>query len=440
LSELIVVSNRGPVTYGRDAAGARIERRGAGGLVTALRGLGDVTWIASATTDEDRAVAAEGGTLVAHDPEAYRLFYEVVANPMLWFIQHGLWSRSLRPVIDAEFHRAWHEGYEVVNRAFAGRVVACLDDNPSATVFFHDYHLYLAPRYVRDARPNARLAHFVHIPWPVNWTVLPEPMRTQVHDGLLANDVVGFHTERWARNFRRSCEDVVGDTRDTRVTHHPISIDVDEFDLLAQSDLVRAAEGRLPSPERLVVRVDRTDPSKNIVRGFIAFGVLLDQHPEWRGRVQMLARLDPSRESIPEYVEYREAIEREVRAVNDRHPGAVVLEVADDFPQSVAAYKRYDVLLVNAVSDGMNLVAKEGPLVNAREGVLILSENAGAHEELGEWAITVNPFDVQGQADALHRALTMDEAERRRRAAGLRDYVREHDVAAWLRDVLADLA
>jgi trehalose 6-phosphate synthase len=440
LSELIVVSNRGPVTYGRDAAGARVQRRGAGGLVTALRGLGDVTWIASATTDEDRAVAAEGGTLVAHDPEAYRLFYEVVANPMLWFIQHGLWSRSLRPVIDAEFHRAWHEGYEAVNRAFADRVVACLDDNPNATVFFHDYHLYLAPRYVRDARPNARLAHFVHIPWPVNWTVLPEPMRTQVHDGLLANGVVGFHTERWARNFRRSCEDVVGDTRDTRVTHHPISIDVDEFDLLAQSDAVRAAEGRLPSPERLVVRVDRTDPSKNIVRGFIAFGVLLDQHPEWRGRVQMLARLDPSRESIPEYVEYREAIEREVRAVNDRHPGAVVLEVADDFPQSVAAYKRYDVLLVNAVSDGMNLVAKEGPLVNARGGVLILSENAGAHEELGEWAITVNPFDVQGQADALHRALTMDEDERRRRADGLRVYVREHDVAGWLRGVLADLA
>jgi trehalose 6-phosphate synthase len=188
------------------------------------------------------------------------------------------------------------------------------------------------------------------------------------------------------------------------------------------------------------VRVDRTDPSKNIVRGFTAFGVLLDQHPEWRGRVQMLARLDPSRESIPEYVEYRAAIEREVRDVNARHPEAIALQVADDFPQSVAAYKQYDVLLVNAVYDGMNLVAKEGPLVNTRDGVLLLSENAGAHEELADWALTINPFDVQGQADALQQALSMSAEERHRRAEALRAHVREHDVGAWLRDVLADLA
>ena len=440
LSDLIVVSNRGPVTYGRDAHGARVERRSAGGLATALRGLRDVTWIAGASSPEDRAVAAEGGNLVAVDPEAYRLYYEVVANPMLWFIQHSLWSPSATPAIDAEFHRAWHEGYETVNRAFADTVVACLDDNPGATVFFHDYHLYLAPRYVRDARPDARLAHFVHIPWPVDWSILPHAMRHAVHDGLLANDVVGFHTARWARNFERSAQDVVGGIGATRVTHHPISVNADEFTALAQSEPVRAAESELPRPERLVVRVDRTDPSKNIVRGFAAFGVLLDQHPEWRGRVQMLARLDPSREAIPEYVEYRAAIEREVSDVNARYPGAVVLQVADNFPQSVAAYKQYDVLLVNAVFDGMNLVAKEGPLVNTRDGVLLLSENAGAHEELAEWALTINPFDVQGQADALHEALSMEPAERRRRADALRSHVCEHDVAEWLRDVLADLA
>jgi trehalose 6-phosphate synthase len=440
LSELIVVSNRGPVTYDRDEHGTRVERRGAGGLVTALRGLRDVTWIASATTDEDRVVAAEGGNLVAHDPEAYRLFYEVVANPMLWFIQHSLWDAAMRPVIDEEFHRAWRDGYEAVNRAFAEKVVACLDDNPHATVFFHDYHLYLAPRYVRELRPGARLAHFVHIPWPVDWSILPPALRAQVHDGLLANDVVAFHTGRWARNFERSCRDVVGGTQKTRVTHHAISIDAGEFEALAASDAVRDAEARLPRPERLIVRVDRTDPSKNIVRGFTAFGVLLDQHPEWRGRARMLARLDPSRETIPEYVDYRDAIEREVAAVNERHPEAIVLQVADDFPQSIAAYKQYDVLLVNAVFDGMNLVAKEGPLVNTRDGVLLLSENAGAHEELAEWALTINPFDVQGQADALHEALSMDDGERRRRAEGLRGYVREHDVSAWLRGVLADLA
>jgi trehalose 6-phosphate synthase len=440
LSDLIVVSNRGPVTYDRDVDGTRVERRGAGGLVTALRGLRDVTWIASAITDEDRAVAAEGGPLVAHDARAYDLFYNVVANPTLWFIQHSLWNAGRTPVYDHAFHDAWTDGYAAVNRAFADKVVTCLDESPGATVFFHDYHLYLAPRFVREARPDAKLAHFVHIPWPVDWSLLPEPMRAEVHDGLLANDVVGFHAERWARNFERSCLDVVGGTRAARVTHHPISIDTAEFDRLSESDAVLAAEAALPHPEKLIVRVDRTDPAKNIVRGFRALGVLLDEHREWRGRVQMLARLDPSRESIPEYVEYRAAIEREVADVHARHPDSIVLQIADDFPQSVAAYRNYDVLFVNSVYDGMNLVAKEGPLVNRRGGVLVLSENAGAHEELGEWALTVNPFDVWGQAEALHRALSMDEAERRRRAEAIEAHVRAHDVAAWLRGIRSDLA
>ena len=442
---LIIVSNRGPVTYDRDANGARVERRGAGGLVTALRGLRehhDVTWIASATTDEDRVVAGEGWhgvVMVAHDPQAYDLYYNVVANPMLWFIQHSLWGPATTPVVGRELHEAWHQGYETVNRRFAEAVVAELDNDPDATVFFHDYHLYLAPRMVRELRPDARLAHFVHIPWPVDWTVLPVAMRRAVHEGLLANDVVGFHTARWARNFERSCDDVCGSCGRTEVTNHPISIDVDEFERLRDSERVLAAEDALQRPEKLVVRVDRTDPSKNIVRGLRAFGILLDEHPEWRGRVKLLARLDPSREKIAEYLTYREAIDAEARAVGERHPGAVELQVADAFPQSVAAYKQYDVLFVNPVYDGMNLVAKEGPLVNERDGVLVLSENAGAHDELGEWAVTVNPFDVWEQAEALHAALSMDAGERRRRAGAIRSQVRENDVAKWVRGLLSDL-
>jgi trehalose 6-phosphate synthase len=443
--QLIIVSNRGPVTYGRDASGARVEKRGGGGLVTALRGLRehhDVTWIASATTEEDRAVASEGAgevTMVAHDARAYDLYYHVVANPMLWFIQHSLWGAATSPVLGRDFHEAWHDGYEAVNRAFADAVVAQLDNTPDAAVFFHDYHLYLAPRMVRRLRPDARLAHFVHIPWPVDWTILPPELRYAVHDGLLANDVVGFHAKRWARNFERSCEDVCGGSGSTLVAHHPISIDVEEFEQLRESDGVLAAEAALDRPEKLVVRVDRTDPSKNIARGFRAFGILLDEHPEWRGRVKLLARLDPSREMIPEYVAYRTAIETEAHAVNERHPGSIEVQVADAFLQSVAAYKQYDVLFVNPVYDGMNLVAKEGPLVNGRDGVLVLSENAGAHEELGEWAVTVNPFDVWGQAEALHEALSMDVPERRRRASAIREQVRENDVAAWVEGLLSDL-
>jgi trehalose 6-phosphate synthase len=443
---LIVVSNRGPVTYDRGPDGERVAKRGGGGLATALRGLlehHDVTWIAAAMTDEDRAVATEGSAevvFVAPDADAYHGYYNVVANPMLWFIHHGLWGRALRPDLDLAFHDAWRN-YDEVNRLFADRVVAELDNNPAAAVFFHDYHLYLAPRYVREARPDAELAHFVHIPWPVDWTILPEHMRRAVHDGLLANDVVGFHTARWARNFEASCAEITGGCGSTRVTHHAISIDTAEFDQLAHEPAVLREEERIAGtrPEKLVVRVDRTDPSKNIVRGFDAFGCLLDAHPEWRGRVRMLALLDPSRQAIPEYVEYLAAVEQAVERVNGRHRGAIELRVADNFPQSIAAYKQFDVLLVNAVYDGMNLVAKEAPLVNTRDGVVVLSENAGAHEELGEWCVTVNPFDVWGQAEALHEALSLEAAERRRRVEAIRAHVRAHDVRAWIAGLLADL-
>jgi trehalose 6-phosphate synthase len=443
---LIVVSNRGPVTFDRGPDGERVVRRGGGGLATALRGLRehhDVTWIAAATTDEDRVVASEGSTevaFVAPEPDAYHGYYNVVANPMLWFIQHALWGRGTNPSLDHAFHDAWRD-YEAVNRLFADRVVAELDNDPDAAVLFQDYHLYLAPGYVRAARPDAELAHFVHIPWPVDWTILPEPMRRAVHEGLLANDVVAFHTARWARNFAASCAEIVGGCGTTRVRHHAISIDTAEFDELARSDGVRAEEERIVArrPEKLVLRVDRTDPSKNIVRGLEAFGVLLDEHAEWRGRVRMLALLDPSRQAIPEYVDYVAAVERTAEQVNSRHGGAVDLQMGDNFHRSVAAYKQFDVLLVNAVADGLNLVAKEAPLVNVRDGVVILSENAGAHEELGEWCLTVNPFDVWGQAEALHHALSLDEADRRRRIEGIRAQVRAHDVRAWIAGLLADL-
>jgi trehalose 6-phosphate synthase len=449
---LIVVSNRGPVSYALDASGARVERRGAGGLVTALRGLvdhHDVTWIASAITEEDRRVAAEGGVpgvvLVAHDPASYDGYYNTIANPLLWFVQHSLWSLGTAPELGEASHRAWLDGYVRVNQGFADAVVAQLDNRPDATVFFHDYHLYLAPGFVRATRPDATLAHFVHIPWPTDWSVLPPAWRAAVHEGLLANDVVGFHTERWARNFLRSSDDVLGPGRRPRVVHHPISIDVGEFEELAASaEVVRREADLSPArPERLIVRVDRVDPSKNIVRGLHAFELLLDLHSEWRGRVSMLALLDPSREAIPEYIAYRDEIERSARAVNERYGTdrwlPVDLRIADDFAQSVAAYKQYDVLLVNAVYDGLNLVAKEGPLVNGRDGVLVLSENAGAHAELGEWAIEVNPFDVLGQAEALHAALSLPREERRRRAEALRAQVRENDVARWLEGLLGDV-
>ena len=476
--KLVVVSNRGPVSYDRSPAGERIARRGGGGLVTALRSLlarHEVTWIASAMSEEDRVVAAEHGgdaadetardgspyriRLVAADPSAYDWYYNVVANPTLWFLQHYMWGLPYAPDLDLGLHNAWFNGYLPVNEAFADATVAELEREPDAAVFFHDYHLYLAPKLVRARKPGVRTTHFIHVPWPQSdyWHVLPEHLRREIHEGLLANDVVGFHTERWKRNFLHSCEEILGaevdmatstvfhDGRRTYVSAHPIGIDPAEFDELKDSESVLEQERQIVErrPEFLVVRVDRTDPSKNIVRGFRAFALFLDLHPEMQGRVTMLALLDPSRQDVPEYSEYLAAVLREARSVNDRFQREgwlpVDLQVADNFAQSVAAYKQYDALLVNAVFDGLNLVSKEAPLLNGRDGVLILSENTGAHEELAEWALTVNPFDVYGQAESIHVALTMAPEERRRRLEAIRAHVRENDLTAWIAAQLADL-
>jgi trehalose 6-phosphate synthase len=288
--------------------------------------------------------------------------------------------------------------------------------------------------------------------------VLTDDMRTGLLQGLLGADVIGFHTARSVRAFLATTEEYLADaevdharrciTLGEEVAHvraYAISVDPDEFALLGQHELVLAEEERLAAerPERLVLRVDRTDPSKNVVRGFHAFARFLARHPEWHGRVRMLALLDPSRQEIPDYAEYVGAIHRAAREVNDQFsdPGwtPIDLRVSDNFAQAIAAYKQYDVLLVNAIVDGMNLIAKEAPLLNERAGVLVLSENAGAHEELGAYALSVNPFDVEGTADAIAEALRMPEEERERRAAQIRAHVREHDVRAWIVGQLADL-
>ena len=421
----------------RDLAGRRVAKRGGGGVVTALGGLlahHDVTWVASAMTEEDRAVAAEkdgsfveetadGASyrlrLVAHDPAAYDRFYNVLANPTLWFLQHYLWGLGSAPDFGPELHEAWSDGYVPVNEALAAAALEELEREPEAAVLFQDYHLYLAPRLVREARPGVVTSHFIHIPWPEPdyWHGLPPELRVAVHEGLLAVEHRG-HT--------------------TRVVACPISVDPAEFDRLRDDPAVLEREAALVArrPEKLVLRVDRTDPSKNIVRGFHAFGLLLESHPELHGRVGMVALLAPSRQDIPVYAEYLGDVETAAREVNERFGRddwqPVELDVADDFLRSVAGYKQFDVLLVNPVFDGLNLVAKEAFLVNERDGVLVLSENAGVHEELGEWALTVNPSDVSGQADALYAALTLEPTERRRRADAIREHVRTHDLREWV--------
>jgi trehalose 6-phosphate synthase len=459
---LVLVSNRGPVGYRRADDGELETVRGAGGLVAALGPLVDrheVAWVASAMDEVERELAAQGALeesseagsdfrlrLVAHDPDVYARFYTVLANPVLWFVQHGLWDLKQDP--GADLTGPW-EAYVAVNRALAAAAVDELDRCPGAPLFVQDYHLYRLPAQVRELRPEARIAHFVHIPWvgPDAWAVLPRPLVTAVHEGLLACDSIGFHTERWRAAFVECCDVLLdrGAEAERRSHANPIAVDAAGFAALGAGEGVdeRREALREDRPEVLVLRVDRTDPSKNAVRGFEAFGVLLERDPSLHGRVELLALLDPSRQEIPEYAAYRRATEEAAAAVNARFARAgwspIRLDVRDDFLASLAAYHEFDVLLVNPVMDGLNLVAKEAPLLNERDGVVVLSRQAGAYDEIGEWTVGVDPLDVPGQAEALARALSRPASERGRYLEGIRAAARSHDLDAWAERELAEL-
>ena len=471
---LLLVSNRGPVTYG---PGDEV-RRGTGGLVTALTGLARhrrVTWVASAMTDEDVLQAErhsgrpfpvampEGEEylvkLVASDADAYDRFYNIIANPMLWFIQHYLWDLSNAPAIRRHETEAFEFGYNAVNEDLARAVLEEVQDVENPVVMVHDYHLYTLPGLVRRERPDALLHHFVHIPWsqPDSWRVLPSMIRQEIYDGILANDIVGFHTRSYRRSFLQCCRDLMGyqvdfergtvhvGQREVWVRAYPLPIDADAIKAVAARPRVREFEEELLRRRRdhLILRVDRADLSKNVLRGFTAFDVFLEQHPEFREKVTFIAQLMPSRTDVPEYAEYLERIEAVVAVVNHRHGSPdwmpIQLKLRDDLEEAVAAYKHYDVLIVNAMFDGMNLVAKEGPMVNERGGVSILSENTGAHEELGECALSVNPFDIQELSDSIHAALTMSPEQRHGRLEVLKSIVTARDPGDWVDEQLTDI-
>jgi trehalose 6-phosphate synthase len=478
-ARVVIVSNRGPVTFSRGESGEREYSRGAGGLVTALNALArrrsEAVWIASAQSEEDVRVARENPdepyeveglkvVLVEHDGEAYDLMYNHLANPLLWFVQHELYDLPYAPVLGDDTKRAWEEGYVPVDENFAEAVARTLESEEGGAgervILVHDYQLYMTPLGLRKRLGDeAFISLFVHIPWPETegWRVLPSYAREGVLKSLLEANVVAFHTEGYARNFVRTAREVLGveadeekgvvqseDGREVWVRAYPISIDPDEFEELARSDEVLQEEETVRGlPGKLLLRVDRMDLSKNTVRGFEAYDRMFDRHPEMLEQVTFLARLQPSREDIPEYAKYAETIQETVEEVNEKHATdswqPIVLSMEDNFPLSVAAYKNYDVLLVNAVRDGMNLIAKEAVVANEKNGVLILSENAGAREELGEYAITVNPFDVDEQADALHEALTMSDDERARRAEALEQTIRSNTIEEWAEAQFKDI-
>jgi len=480
LRNIMVVSNRGPVSFSTDEAGQVQVQRSGGGLVTALTGMAEhvpLTWVAAAVNELE--TAWPGGNLppgenqptldlqlVPLNKEVYDGYYNVIANPLLWFLQHSMWDFITAPTITRATWDAWDQGYVAANREFAGVIAKRLRVNRDPTlIMLQDYHLYLVPRFLRSMlrrrRLNYTITHFVHIPWPgaEAWGFLPAGMRQPILDSLAAVDLLGFQTREDGMNFLRTVESLLPGARVSygrgRVTYRnhvthvrdfPISVDVAAIQRLAESPEVQQLVAQLQSEVegyQLIVRVDRTEPSKNIVRGFQAYGEMLDQHPEYCGQVKFYALLVPSRLDVEGYQSYHDDLTAAAGWINSRHGTSewepVRILTGESYPRAIAALQLYDVLLVNSIADGMNLVAKEGPLVNRRNGVVVLSERTGARQQLEAGAIVIPPIDVYATAEALHRALTMPAEERAAQAAILRRLVEENDINDWLENQLETL-
>ncbi len=449
----VLVSNRGPLTFDLDGDDL-VARRGAGGLISGLGPIvrdTDVLWISAAMSDGDRVAARAGvgvhdgfrSLLVDVDPATYDSSYDVVCNQILWFVHHGMFDRMRTPRFDRTTVRAW-ASYRAVNEAFAAAVV---EHAPSgACVLVQDYHLALVAASVCDRRPDLRLAHFSHTPFatPSEFSVLPDEMASDLLTGMAAHHLCAFHSHRWRDAFVASCESVLGSSPATLVA--PLGSDPDDITAAAQSarcDEAMRHLDELVGDRAVIGRVDRIEPSKNIVRGFEAYDLFLTEHPEWHERVTFVASIYPSRQNLATYQAYRQEVETRVAQVNRRHGTEtwrpIELDTRDDFPSSVALLRRADVLMVNPVRDGLNLVATEGALVNERDVVLLLSPEAGSFDTLADVVIAVPPFDLAATADAMGRALDLDTAERSRRFRALRSRASERTPANWLDDQLRAL-
>ncbi|MFD3733168.1 trehalose-6-phosphate synthase [Streptomyces sp. NPDC058632] len=438
-ARVLVASNRGPVSYTVDEDGALRARRGGGGLVSGLSAIGadaGALWVCSALSDGDReavrrGVGEDGVRMLDIPADVHADAYNGIANSVLWFVHHMLYQTPLEPVFDAEFRRQW-ASYEAYNRAFAEALAE--EAARGAAVVVQDYHLTLVPGLLRELRPDLRIGHFSHTPWapPDYFRILPDDIAGQVLRGMLGADRLGFLTRRWADAFTACCERFAGGLGQTAVGVHGLGADADflrgrahEADVEERIVALREEIGTAPdgTARRTIVRVDRTELSKNIVRGLLAYRQLLDDRPEWRERVVHVAFAYPSRQDLAVYRDYTAEVQRVAGEINERYgtPGwrPVVLHVRDDFARSLAAYRLADVALVNPIRDGMNLVAKEIPILSEGGCALVLSREAGAYEELGEDAITVNPYDVVDTARALHEGLTMRPQERAERAKRL---------------------
>ncbi|MFC8127070.1 trehalose-6-phosphate synthase [Streptomyces sp. NPDC057302] len=454
-AQILVASNRGPVTYALEENGELTAKRGGGGLVSGLSAIGDSAgdslWVCAALGDGDReavrrGVGEPGVRMLDIDAQVHADAYNGIANSVLWFVHHMLYQTPLEPAFGPEFRAQW-ASYETYNRAFAEALAQSAADG--AVVLVQDYHLALVPGMLRELRPDLRIGHFSHTPWaPVDYfRMLPDDIAEQLLRGILGADRAAFLTGRWADAFTECCVAVVGGTSGTRIGVHGLGADADFLRERSRREDVEerlaALREQVGAGRQVIVRVDRTELSKNIVRGLLAYRELLASRPEWRERVVHVAFAYPSRQDLAVYRDYTASVQALADEINSEYGvegwTPVVLHVKDDFARSLAAYRLADVALVNPIRDGMNLVAKEVPVVSDEGCALVLSREAGAFEELGEDAVVVNPYDVTGTAAALHEALTMPVEERAERTKRLAAAATALPPAQWFLDQLRAL-
>jgi trehalose 6-phosphate synthase len=481
---IIVASNRGPAQFFARANGVFAARKTSGGLATALVSLAGrlpLSWIAVAGDERDRQAFADRSRRVIHfgdqrietryvsvPDRVYDLHYNVISNRILWFLQHYMLHPDIVPPFDDRDYRAWDEGYVVVNQLVADAVceewLSLPDEERSHTlVLLQDYHLYLASALIRARLPEVTMGQFVHIPWPAirYWRFLPDHFTTEILQSIVQNDLLGLQTDMDVANFA-SCiatfypDAPLIDAHDhwdaelhrhrLRIAAYPIGVDANHLIEMAHSKSGERAFTALESTfadRKVILRVDRLEPTKNIVVGLQAFARLLAEHPEMIGKVRFVMLLVPSREGLVRYRKYARQVSRLAESINATFGTSgdtpVALVLGNNHARALTAMRYCNVFLVNSVIDGMHLGAKEMALLNERQGVLIISRTTGAFQELSDACLPITPTDLRETADAMYRALTMSLAQRRALAARARKSVLAHSVIHWLLEQLRDL-
>ncbi|MBW2286715.1 MAG: bifunctional alpha,alpha-trehalose-phosphate synthase (UDP-forming)/trehalose-phosphatase [Deltaproteobacteria bacterium] len=445
---IIVVSNRLPFTFTQTDHG--IERApSAGGLITALepvlRKRGG-TWIGWPGTDlpEAGSLSTRGESYdiapVRLSEEEIEGHYRGLSNATLWPLMHSMVDRT-------RFDSHDWASYCVVNERFGETAAAKAAD--ASFIWVHDYQLMLAPARIRRDLPGTVIGFFLHIPFPPYDVFRLLPWDRELLRGMLAADLIGFHVRSYATNFFDCVERSLGarvnrtdglveyGDHTTRIGAFPLGIDFELFESLALDD----GDSPKNSDERVVLGIDRLDYTKGIPERMLAFEQLLEMHPEHRGKVALLQIAVPSRADVAEYQELKREIEGHVGRINGRFANSGwspirYLYRAVDQKRLCAIYRDSDVALVTPLRDGMNLVAKEFVACQVADpGVLVLSKLAGAAQTMRE-ALLVNPYDIDGTAEAIHRALEMEEAERRSRMVALRRREKRDDIESWVRTFL----